>query len=52
LFSPYATTTRGMVVTVLYRLEGEPAVNYSMSFDDVDNDTWYTEAVRWAARKK
>ena len=52
LFSPYATTTRGMVVTVLYRLEGEPAVNYSMSFDDVDNDTWYTEAVRWAASKK
>lgn len=52
LFSPYATTTRGMVVTVLYRLEDEPAVNYSMSFDDVDNNTWYTEAVRWAASKK
>ncbi len=52
LFSPYATTTRGMVVTVLHRLEGEPVVNYSMSFDDVANGTWYTEAVRWAASEK
>jgi len=52
LFSPYATTTRGMVVAVLYRLEGEPVVNYSMSFDDVDDDAWYTEAIRWAASEK
>ena len=52
LFSPYATTTRGMFVTVLYRLEGEPVVNYSMSFEDVVADQWYTEAIRWATSEK
>lgn len=52
LFSPYATTTRGMFVTVLYRLEGEPVVNYAMSFEDVVADQWYTEAIRWATSEK
>ena len=48
-FAPDTTMTRAMFVTVLWRLEGEPVVNYSMNFDDVVADTWYTEAVRWAA---
>ena len=48
-FSPNATLTRGMMVTILYRLEGEPAVNYALPFDDIDGDEWYAEAVRWAA---
>jgi hypothetical protein len=38
-----------MFVTVLWRLEGEPVVNYFMQYDDVQADTWYTEAVRWAS---
>jgi len=48
-FAPNTTMTRAMFVTVLWRLEGEPVVNYLMNFDDVAGDTWYTEAVRWAA---
>ena len=47
-FAPLATTTRGMVVTILYRLENEPAVGARTVFDDV-GDTWYTDAVAWAA---
>ena len=41
-----------MFVTVLYRLEGEPVVNYAMSFEDVVADQWYTEAIRWATSEK
>ncbi len=48
-FSPNETTSRAMIVTILHRLEGTPGVNYAMSFNDVEADTWYTEAVRWAA---
>ena len=48
-FQPHATTSRAMIVTILWRLAGEPVVNYLMQFDDVANDQWYTEAIRWAA---
>jgi len=48
-FSPDSVLTRAMLVTVLWRLEGEPAVNYVMPFTDVADGEWYTEAVRWAA---
>ena len=34
---------------ILWRIEGQPVVNYAMTFEDVAADTWYTEAVRWAA---
>lgn len=47
-FAPKATTTRGMLVTILYRLEGEPAANGS-GFSDVENGAWYQAAVDWAA---
>ena len=48
-FDPDATLTRSMMVTLLWRLAGEPVVNYLMPFDDVDQGSWYGEAVRWAA---
>ena len=48
-FAPNATTTRGMIVTMLHRLEGKPGVNYLLPFGDVPEGLWYTEAVRWAA---
>ena len=48
-FAPNSATTRGMLVTILYRLEGEPAVTGEAGFDDV-GDTWYTDAVAWAAQ--
>lgn len=38
-----------MLVTVLWRAEGEPVVNHLMTFEDVDVEEYYGEAVRWAA---
>ena len=49
-FSPNATLTRGMVVTMLYRLENEPATASRNTFSDVASGQWYTEAVEWAAK--
>ena len=49
VFEPDGTVTRGMIVTILHRLEGEPAVSYLMPFADVAEGAWYAEAVRWAA---
>lgn len=51
-FSPYGTTTRGMIVTILWRMENEPVVNYLLPFTDVAQNIWYTEAVRWAASER
>ena len=52
MFSPNVTTTRGMVVTVLYRMAGSPDVSgLKNPFDDVPAGTWYTDAVIWAANK-
>ena len=48
-FSPSGTTTRGQIVTILWRLAGSPQVNYLMDFSDVDPAAWYDEAVRWAS---
>ena len=48
-FAPHATTSRSMIVTILYRLEGEPVVDYATDFTDVAGDAYYAEAVRWAA---
>ena len=48
LFDPSGNTTRGMLVTILYRLAGEPAVSGSMSFTDVPASAYYRDAVLWA----
>ena len=48
LFGPNEETTRAMIVTVLYRLEGEPEVSGASPFDDVDEGRWYTDAILWA----
>ena len=50
LFSPNATTTRGMIVTMLYRLEGEPRISSGSAFDDVDAGMYYADAVAWASQ--
>ncbi len=47
-FDPDAATDRATVVTVLYRLEGEPEVIDAEGFDDVPEDSWYAKAVAWA----
>ncbi len=49
LFAPNSETTRAQLVTILYRLEGEPEVSGTSGFTDVAADTWYTDAVAWAA---
>ena len=47
-FSPDAATTRGMVVTILWRQAGAPVADYALDFTDVASDAYYAEAVRWA----
>ena len=47
VFSPDAVTTRGTIVSMLYRLENEPAVT-SVLFRDVEADEWYAGGVAWA----
>lgn len=47
-FDPYGTLTRAMVVTILYRLEGEPEAEPS-AFKDVEAGQWYTDAIGWAS---
>ena len=48
-FSPYATMTRGMMITVLYRLDGSPDVaELENHFKDIDSSTWCFDAARWA----
>ncbi len=49
-FAPNSETTRAQLVTILYRLEGEPAVSGDLPFTDVEAGTWYTNAVLWAAQ--
>lgn len=49
-FGPEATMSRSMLVTVLYRMSGSPAVS-GTSFPDVPADSWYGPAVAWAAEQ-
>ncbi len=48
-FEPNEQTTRAMLVTLLYRLAGEPAVSAAHGFNDVAFGSWYCKAVNWAA---
>lgn len=48
-FSPDGMFSRAMLATILYRLEGEPAVAGGNPFSDVADGQWYTEAVVWAS---
>ena len=48
LFSPDETTTRGIIVTMLHRLENTPSMA-SSGFADVPESKWYADAVAWAA---
>ena len=51
-FEPDGEMTRAMLVTVLYRLEGQPKPTTENPFGDVAAGTWYTDAVIWAAENK
>ncbi len=47
-FAPNSLLTRGMLVTILYRNEGEPATEEDTEFDDVEDSSYYEKAVTWA----
>lgn len=51
-FEPDSTMNRAMLVTVLYRLEGEPTHTAKNPFTDVAKSAWYYDAVLWAAEKE
>ncbi len=48
VFSPNGTTTRGQLVTILWRLSGSQIVDTAASFKDVPDDQFYADAVKWA----
>ena len=49
LLSPHGTVTRGMMATILWRMEGSLAPKGENSFTDVEAGRWYTDAITWAA---
>ena len=48
-FAPNAPLTRAMIVTILYRMAGSPAMSGASDFKDVDSNKWFAKAVAWAA---
>ena len=48
-FSPNAPLPRAMIVTILYRMDGSPAMSGASDFKDVDSNKWFAKAVAWAA---
>lgn len=49
-FSPNVTTSRGMIVTILWSLEGKPETTDTAAFTDAVEGAWYSDAVGWASR--
>ena len=47
LFSPHGTATRGMMATILWRMEGSPVPKGKNSFTDVEAGKWYADAITW-----
>ena len=50
LFAPDMDITRGMFVTVLYRMDGEPETAKEYTFKDVPSNAYYADAVAWASK--
>ena len=51
-FGPNEPLARAQFAVIVHRMEGEPLVDYGMSFPDVPDEGWFTEAVRWANSNK
>ena len=49
LFSPHGTAMRGMMATILWRMEGSPVPKGNNSFTDVEAGKWYADAITWTA---
>ena len=52
LFSPHGTATRGMMATILWRMEGSPVPKGKNSFIDVEAGKWYADAITWTAENR
>ena len=50
-FEPNSTATRAMIITILWRIENKPIVDYTMNFTDVAENMYYRDAVLWAVRE-
>ena len=50
-FAPDMTTSRGMIVTILYNLEGRPTISGDRPFADVNADAYYADAAKWAEQE-
>lgn len=48
-FGPNLSTTRGMIVTILWRMENEPAAKHGCPFADVRRGSYYEQAIAWAS---
>lgn len=48
-FAPDSTLTRGMIASIVYRMEGSPDIEYKALFTDVPDGLWYTDGIIWAA---
>lgn len=51
-FAPNTVLSRGMIAKVLHNFENNPETTADNLFNDVDDNTWYTDAVKWAAEQK
>lgn len=51
-FSPQLTTSRGMIVQILYNLEGKPEVSGKSKFTDVSDGQWFADPVIWASENQ
>ena len=51
-FAPNDMLTRGMIVTILYRMEGSPNNDGKSEFSDVETNAWYSKAIKWAVRNE
>ena len=49
-FSPMQEMTRAMVVTILWRMEGQPSVTFNNKFSDVSSKQWYATSISWAEK--
>ena len=52
VFGTDSTVTRAQMAGILWNLEGKPVVNYLLTFTDVPEGKWYTEAIRWAVSER
>ncbi len=51
-FDPDTPTSRAMIVTMLWRMTGSEVTDYSIGFEDVEANSWYADAVKWAAKNE